>query len=210
MVEEIFSIDQTLCVDPPCFVRKVDRRGHWMDDAATIAGNVFRAEPDGNSLSVYLVNSATDLARVAVALNANRKSGSRTEPLMLVAIMASELGGIQVVQTSGMTKCNWANHLHRDLVVTNASQVARLADALVDAGRKLKKFTKPNMQHALEAATKDGCHATSDDSVCCVCEDDLPSTRSLSWLRWVGQLIVDKFRVIRHFAVSRLNGCTPA
>jgi hypothetical protein len=186
MVNQTFSTNNAWSIDPPCFVRKVDRSGHWKD-AATIQEKVFRPEPEYNTISVYLINSASDLARVAVALNANRSS--KTEPIFLVAITGDELTDIVVRRTAGMTLCKWANHLHHDLVAADNSRLSELSQTLVAAGRRPRKFTKKDMQEALDTSTNDGCHAANADSDGCVCADELSKTRSPSWFSRIGQVL---------------------
>jgi hypothetical protein len=192
MVEQTFSINNAWSIEPPCFVRKIDRAGHWKD-VDSIRDKVFRLESDGG-ISVYLVNSSTDLARVSIALNANRSS--KIEPLLLVAITADELAGIDAVRTDGETLCRWANFLHHDLV-TDPNQLARLAETLVNAGRKHHKFTKPAMQEALDLTANEGCHAAREDSERCVCESDLPASQSRSWLARLSHAISWFFGRIR-------------
>ncbi len=185
MVEQTFSINNAWSIDPPCYVRKVDRSGHWQDTSA-IRDKVFCPEPD-NTISVYVVNCAIDLARVAIALNANRSS--KIEPIFLVAMTASELAGVVVQRTEGATLCKWANHLHHDLVVTDSSRILSLAQTLMVVGRKPYKFTKKAMQEALDATAKDGCHAANQNSDGCVCNHDLIASRSAPWLVWLGQAV---------------------
>jgi hypothetical protein len=170
MVEKTFSITSAWSVQPPCYLRKVDRSGHWQD-AAAIRDKVFCPEPPDNTVSVYLVNSARDVARVAVALNANRSS--KTEPIFLVAIAADELGDLPIRQTRGQTLCRWANHLHHDLIVFDAGQLGGLVQRLLAAERKPKKFTKNAMQEALEDAFWEGCYAANPQSDDCSCEQEL-------------------------------------
>ncbi len=188
MVEQTFSISGAWSIDPPCYVRKVDRSGHCKD-AATIRDKVFCLDPDDSTLSVYLVASAMDLARVAIALNANRSS--KTEPLFLLAMTTDELAEIVVRQTPGATLCTWANHLHRDLLVAAGTQVAQLAETLVGAGRKHHKFTEKAMQEALAATTHDGCHAADPTSVGCACEDELPQSRLPFRLVRLGRMLAN-------------------
>lgn len=176
MIEQTFSISKAWNVNPPCYVRKVDRRGHWQD-SATIQEKVFCPESD-NAISVYIVKTASDLARVAIGLNANR---SRiTEDLFLIAITRDELAQIDIQRSAGKTLCDWANHLHRDLLIANSSQTARLADTLLEAGRNLHKFTKTAMEEALAVATNDGCHAADANSARCACGDEFPAPGSPS------------------------------
>ena len=94
-----------------------------------------------SAISVYLVASATDLARVAIALNANRSS--KTEPLFLLAITAAELAKITIRRTPGLTLCRWANHLHRDLLVADLTSGGTARRNLGGCGRKQQKFTGP-------------------------------------------------------------------
>ncbi len=173
MVETTFSINKAWHIEPPCYVRKVDRKSDCQD-AATMQQEVFRRESEDDTISVYVVNSATDLARVAIGLNANRLS--TTQVIFLLAITADELADITVQNTTGATLCKWANHLHRDLQITDATQTTRLAEAIMSAGRTCQKFTRSAMNEALHAATNDGCHAASENSAGCVCERDLPAS----------------------------------
>ena len=189
MVDPSFSPKKAWSIDPPCFVRKVDRSGHWKD-AATIQDKVFRLEPQDNTISVYLVESASDVARVAVALNANRSS--KTEPIFLVAITADELANIVVCRTPGLTLCKWVNHLHHDLVVADDTSIAELSQVLIAAGRKPRKFTKSKMQVALSSSSTDGCYAATSDSTSCVCENELPKPHSSRWWSRVGGFIATK------------------
>lgn len=181
MVEKTFSINDLWSIDPPCYVRKVDSPAHCKD-AASIQNRVFKPPPD-NTYSVFLVQSPKDLSRVAIALNANRSRSRITERLLLIALTSNELADIVIQRTTGKTPCEWANHLHHDLVVTDDSQIAQLAKSLVDAKRECKKFNKKAMKVALAATTDDGCYAAIKDSESCVCEGDLPSSSLLSRLR---------------------------
>lgn len=185
MVEESFSIRLAWGIGPPCFVRKVDRSGHWRD-AATIQDKVFRPEPDDNTISVYRVNSAVDLARVAIALNANRSS--KTEPIFLVAISAGELAGLCLRQNEGETLCQWANHLHYDVLVTDPTQTAVLARRLFDAKRELRKFLKKEFQAAIEYTSAGGWYAADPDSRSCVCEEELNTARRPAFFSWIADI----------------------
>jgi hypothetical protein len=180
MLEETFSIHKAWAIDPPCYARKVDRLGHCRD-AAAIQSKVLCPDLDSDTISVFEIASAVDLARVAIALNANRSS--KTESLFLLALTAGELVGFVVRSTTGATLCKWANHLHRDLVVKGTSQTADLAHALAAAGRKPAKFPKTAMKEALVATADAGCYAAVADSMGCVCESDLPASISSPWLR---------------------------
>jgi hypothetical protein len=189
MLDDTFSLRKTWNIDPPCYVRKVDRPGHW-GTAATIQEKVLVPDDDG-TISVYEVTSAQDLARVAIALNANRSS--LTERLLLGAITADELSNIVVQRTNGATLCKWANHLHHNLLATDLVKVAELARALQAAGRGLGKFTKKHMEEARESATKNFCHAVVVQPRRCVCEDSLPVAIRQQWhIRlggWLASLI---------------------
>jgi len=186
MVEQTFSINNAWRIDPPCYVRKVDRAGHWAD-AATIQDKVLCSEPDDDGISVYLVSSPSDLARVAIALNANRSS--LTEDLILVAIATGELAAIDASRTNGETLCKWANHLHHDLVFADAAAVSRLATTLLGAGRRPHRFKKKAMQEALDYTSNDHCYAAEPNSVHCVCEDDLPAPQTAAWLTWLRRVV---------------------
>jgi hypothetical protein len=151
-----------------------------LDDAETIQSKVFKPEPN-NTISIYRVTGELDLLRVALALNANRRS--KTEPIFLVAIKPEELAGIQVEQTRGQTLCTWANLLHHDLIVTEPTQITALVQALLAASRTPSKFTTDNMSLAVADTTHQGCHAATPDSKRCVCEAGQSMlARLLDWL----------------------------
>ncbi len=188
MVEDTFSITNAWNIDPPCYVRKVDRPSH-SQDADALQKKVFCSKPDDNSISVFIVHSAMDLVRIAVALNANRGSKSKTDRLLLIAMIADELSGFVIQQTAGATRCKWANHLHHDLLITDATQTPHLTETLVRVGRKHQRFTKKDMEEALAATLQDGCHAADPNSERCVCEDELPASQSRSWLSRLGRII---------------------
>ncbi|MHB1036794.1 MAG: hypothetical protein ACYC35_20290 [Pirellulales bacterium] len=108
-----------------------------------------------------------------------------TEDLILVAMTASDLAEISVNRTPGATKCKWANELHYDLLVADTAQMLRLAETLLGAGRKTKRFARKAMGEARDATNEDGCHAANPKSVNCKCEDEIPASKVRSWLGWL-------------------------
>ena len=190
MVEQTFSISSAWSIDPPCYVRKVDRSGHCKD-AATIRDKVFCLDPDESTISVYLVASATDLARVAIALNANRSS--KTEPLFLLAMTGAELAKIAVSTDAWLDLVHVGKSLAPRFAGRRRNSIGGLAETLVAAGRKQHKFTERAMQEARTATTRDGCRAAHLNSVGCACEDELPKSRLPLWLRQLGPTLRSMF-----------------
>jgi hypothetical protein len=188
MVEASFSISRAWSIEPPCYIRKVDRSGHWADPA-TIQDKVFRPDPNDKTISVYVAHSAIDLVRVAIALNANRSS--KTEPIFLVAMTGDEVNDLMIRQATGETLCRWANHLHHDFVVADPAQTARLVETLLAADRKPKKFTGKAMRQALDFTTSQGCYAANPDSSGCECEGELPNPGLFSRLGTLGRQLLN-------------------
>ncbi|MBN2476071.1 MAG: hypothetical protein JXB62_15780 [Pirellulales bacterium] len=172
-----FSLSDAFGVDPPFFVRKVDRRGHW-EDARQILANVFPVDEHGR-ISVYRVEAVRDLMRLAVALNANRvatnpQGASLTEPLLLVAIREGEFLGIQLRQINGLTACLHANRRHYDAIIPSDAKDAhaRLVDSLLASGREPYKLSKRKLKQAVTEAKENGCYAVVEDSARCTCEEN--------------------------------------
>lgn len=188
-----FSIEAAWGIAGPCFVRKVDRGGHWKD-ATVIAQQVLCLDPRSDSVSVFQVESDGDLSRVAVALNAARARPK--DEIRLVAVLPSELNGISILKTGGQTPCFRVNGLHRDLVPDNAKAIADLASQLF-AARTPKKFKTSHMEEAIAEAESDGCRAAVPNSQACVCDPPLdrnnvsppPSRIVRAFRRWVGPLV---------------------
>jgi hypothetical protein len=53
MLEETFSIKNAWSVDPPCYIRKVDRASHWQD---SIQEQVFRLDDDGTAYVPHIAS----------------------------------------------------------------------------------------------------------------------------------------------------------
>lgn len=119
----------------------------------SILDDVLRRDIDGK-ISVWLVNSAHEVARVAIAINANRQDGPLCN-LILFAISHSEFNqmSITLVPSAGETACLWANSRHFD-AVPDDPQRAALARQLAATDRKAKKFKKKKLQWALDLAQK--------------------------------------------------------
>jgi hypothetical protein len=172
--EDDFDIRIKLGVNPPCYVRKVDRQTHCgkKEDlpeqrALQIRSNVL-SEDDG-ILSVFYVASARDVIRAALALNVQRTGGSRIEDLCLIAFTPGELQGITRNQTPDTFECSWARRNHLDITLT-ASDQERIARTLAAQNRFPKKFTESKMKGGRDALLADGCRSVKSDSNDCVCE----------------------------------------
>lgn len=177
-------------MSPPCYVRKVDRAGHWGTDeedrsirVKRIIEKVFPCE--NGLLSVYLVNNADDLLHVAVAFNANRSQTA--EEIRFIAIGRDELPNNPVVATSGDTACLLANRLHRDVRVDNPSTLEQLVATLLERHRQPKKYSKKVMTEAKRCAEADGCHAVKPNSTLCVCENQFGLHRWWSMMKVSGE-----------------------
>jgi len=132
-IQSDFSIRENLGIDPPCYVRKVDRRSHCGNEdqppevrAALIKKYVL--SEDGGVTSVFLVNDARDVARAALALNFCRTGGSRVEELCLVAFRPDELADAPMEQTADSFGCHWAqlNHWNVTLIDVDQERIANL------------------------------------------------------------------------------------
>jgi hypothetical protein len=159
-------------VDPPFFVRKVDRRTHW-GSAEEILNNVFKVDDD-NTISIWRIENSVDLERVAVALNANRVAtnpagASLHEPLHLLAIRPDDMGTIELRQVAGLTACPYANTRHFGAVIARDSQRDTLVNSLLGAGRKPSRLTKGKMKSAVASARNAGCRAVENDLPKCEC-----------------------------------------
>lgn len=158
----------------PFYVRSLERRTHWRDDPHEILDKVFPVDDDG-TISLYRIESYTDLMRVAVAINANRvrsnpRGASYREPLHLIAIYDSDIASIELRQSSGQTGCLYANKLHYGAVIDRDSQREGLVNSLLSDGRRPGRMTKGRMKGALEAAQQARCYAIVEDSDGCECE----------------------------------------
>ncbi len=187
MTDSVFSIKDAWDLQPPCFIRKVERPGHWVgsenspsDRVTKIREDVFPQGSD-KSLSVYMVEDDRDLRRVAVALNANR--ASLTQVIVVLAIAQSEIDGFSLHSSRGRTKCTRANKLHRDLSGYDVNRLNNLIKTMLKAGRKPKRFTKPKMHTAVKESGQEGCHAIELQSAVCECESQVEGRgRVLDWL----------------------------
>jgi hypothetical protein len=168
-----FDIVQHFQVNIPLFLRKVDRSGHW-GNAQEILSNVFPVDDDG-TISLWRVESISDLVAIAMAINANRVAANRTggslsEPLLMVAIREEEFGNIELVQSPGLTDCGHARSRHYGAVIAQTADLDGLVNRLLGAQRSPKKLAKGFLKSAQERATGNGCHALVVQSEHCTCE----------------------------------------
>lgn len=152
-------------------VRKVTRASRWNkplgEGKPEQAVDVFHDPCDRPSL--WKVGSATELRRVAIALNEGRDSFS--ERLDLLVIYPEEFaasGASDPIQTPGYTACEVAASLHYEVGLTDESTLV-LCRNLMAAGRGLGKCTKAAMKKAATISRKEGCFSIATDSTSCKC-----------------------------------------
>lgn len=165
------TIQGALKVQGPVFLRKLARASHWgqptdpLDQRVKDAvKNVFRNQVQAE-ISIYRVSSDEELRRVAVGMNANRDS--LNEAIAFAVLLPEELArhGIQLTQTPGDLKCEFANRLHFD-AVANDQQLEDLCRALMAAGRTEGRCTGGMMKAAAEMAVGEGCAAATKTLPC--------------------------------------------
>ena len=165
-----FDIQTVLGVAPPCYVRKIDRSGHWGapedelgERLATVMRRVFGDEWE--SFSIYEVADLADLSRVAIGMNSRR--GSLREKLFLLGFEKVELEQLTVVETPGDTKCAHANDCHREVRPGDRDALEAVVATMMEHGRDVGKLTQGMMGDAVAVAEADGCAATGAAE--CVC-----------------------------------------
>ena len=173
-VDSDIDIRTKLGIDPPCYVRKGDRRSHCGNEddppeyrASMIKENVL-SEDDGVA-SMFLVSNAREVARAALALNFCRTGGEHVEELCLVAFSPDELADVLKEQTEDSFGCHWARRNHWNVTLTNADQ-ERIADVLATRNRFAQRFSKKKMTEASDEARNEGCRSVRLDSTNCICE----------------------------------------
>jgi hypothetical protein len=136
--------------------------------------NVFRNQ-EGPKISIYRVGSDEELRRVAIGMNANRDSLS--EALAFAVLLPAELVqfGIQLTQTPGDLRCEFANRLHYDAIATD-QQLEDLCRSLMMGGRTEGRCTGGMMKAAAQEAVAEGCAAATNTNTCRVaaCVTPLP------------------------------------
>lgn len=165
------TIQGALKVQGSVFIRKLARASHWGQPADPIdqrvkeaVKNIFRNQVE-REISVYRVSSDEELRRVAVGMNANRDS--LNEALAFAVLLPDELAQhrIQLTQTPGDLKCEFANRLHFDAIATD-QQLEALCRALMTAGRTEGRCTGGMMRSAAQEAVNEGCAAATKTPPC--------------------------------------------
>lgn len=174
MPDDPLDVPEKLGIPPPCYVRKVDRPGHWgnsEDDLDTRVNDalesIFKLRNRG-LFSIYRVESSDDLRRVAVGLNSMR--GALTEKLYLLAIREKDLESLELRKVSGDTLCHHANILHRDVAVDDLGILRTMVKNMMLEGRATKKLNARLMGIAVELARRDQCDAIQGTAKLCVCQ----------------------------------------
>ncbi len=169
---EPLSISEDLNVPGgPVLVRKITRPKKWQGplDSGDVeaAIGVFASSSD-SGISLFLVNSDSDLRRVALALN--EYTVSPRQRLTLLPIRPEELSaaGVGYEQTLGASKCPVAADLHYDMT-GGKQELVRLCRLLLDAKRDVGGCSRGNMKLALELSKAEGCFVAVPDSASCAC-----------------------------------------
>lgn len=174
MLRDPLGVTQALRVDPPCYVRKVDRPGHWGSTEDGVeerleraVGEIFEADETGG-VSLYRVETALDLISVAVGLNSRRSS--LTERLLLLAIADEEIAAVQLEKTRGDTLCDRANRRHYNAFFRDRFEVEQMLRCLIRTDRELGRISSGAMKKAIALARQDGCRAALPTSRTCKCD----------------------------------------
>lgn len=173
--EEVFDPSGLASVDPPYYIRKIDRRRDWRGDEtmardAKVENAVAKVFPsDDGKISVFRIEGAHDLHRVAIGMNSYRPS--LRERLDLLCITPDEFAevGLHLEQSPGETNCFHANGLHYDIIYDQKA-IKLLVNNLRNRTRKCGRLTEGKMKIAAQSALKIGCRATDSDRSSCECE----------------------------------------
>jgi len=165
--------------DPKClfktdctvFVRKLNGKDDW-DPREEIPTNHERAEhcyskafeDDQDRISVFAVSSSTELARIAIAMNAT-PGRSRTEKIDLAWFTEADFQshGLIINQVMGDTNCGLANSLHYE-IIDNRNKVISLIETAMNGGRTIVRHTKSKLKMALKSATSAGCYSIAEST----------------------------------------------
>ncbi|MGC1400793.1 hypothetical protein [Candidatus Binatus sp.] len=159
---------------PPCYVRKIPRRGAWFPEAQSeedrikkIAEVVFSLDDD-LTFSLFHVENSTDIERVSLAINSTRSK--LDEDIFYIEIKTAELHEIQVDKATAETACTRANDRHWNARIDERGKSERLARVLLQANREPKKLTGAMARVAIEHARADRCHVVVGPDGPCKCE----------------------------------------
>ena len=152
-----------LGVDPPCYVRKVDRSliGGDENDPPNSRADRIRSEVlsiDDGVLSVFYITNAQDVIRVACALTFARAIFSE---MSLLAFTPEELSSVGKDQTPDTFECHWARRNHWDLTFREEDKL-RIANLLAEQNRKAKRFFRAKIKAAWDAGGHVGCRSVRD------------------------------------------------
>lgn len=175
-MSDLPTIVETLKLDPPVYLRKVDKAGYWNlpseksgtapeDPVAYAVDNIFSdREPEH---SIFLIRNDDDLRRIAIAYNANRVS--LHQKLLFLVLKPEELQecGIEIKPTPGDLICNYANKLHADATGSRASWY-QLCQQALNNSRILARCSKSNMKAAEASAREEGCTIIEENETCSV------------------------------------------
>jgi hypothetical protein len=172
--EQNFDIAAIFSVDPPCYLRIVDKQadcGHAEDSpagrATAIHDRLLAPGSDGK-VSVWLTADGLDLSRIAAAFNSGRKYP--TSDLLIFPLETSWFRDNEAVKTDGRVECLWAKHRHYDLTLT-AERRAEISDSLAQLKRKATRFGGGKLRRAFERADRDHCYSVNENrQERCICD----------------------------------------
>lgn len=172
--EQNFDLTAIFGVDPPCYLRIVDKQadcGHAEDSladrATAIHDRLLAPGPDGK-VSVWLTADGLDLSRIAAAFNSGRKYP--TSDLLIFPLETSWFQGNEAVQTEGRVECFWAKRRHYDLTLT-AERRTEISDSLAQLKRKAARFGAGKLRRAFQRAESDGCYSVNEKrEERCICD----------------------------------------
>ena len=166
------TLDETIGLPGPIYLRKLRRKADWGSDATPIASRVadvvevvFLRDP--NPYSLFRVETDEELRRIVIGLNGGRPSltiDSDFVPLLLTDLIDA---GVEPKPALGETLCGIANLLHYDLRAT-PHQLACVCHAVIKQQRRMVHISKSMLRPLAEQARKDGCRVVPDSQGCLV------------------------------------------
>jgi hypothetical protein len=166
------SLPDALGVLGPVFLRRIPKQSDWGDPSDPLDVRVANAvqtgflKRDNSPFSFYWIQTADQLRRVALALNATTRK--KTQKVDLVAFLPEDFEAARIAgdQTRGETPCSFANKLHVDFEATPA-QLEILCRHAMQAGRRAHRYNERQMEEILSLAQQEQCHSAVDNSPGC-------------------------------------------
>lgn len=170
------NLPDALGVPGPVFVRRIPKQTDWGDPSDPLDQRVATAvqagflKRDQSPFSFYWIQTADQLRRVALGLNARTRK--KIQKVDLVAFLPEDFEAARIAgdQTQGLTPCSFANKLHVDFEATTA-QLQILCRHAMQAGRRAHRYNETQMEEILSLAQQEQCHSGLDNSPGCLVED---------------------------------------